>query len=54
LAPILAFTADEALAYFQGNQDHAKNISIHLMDWTQTSEIENFAEEGEIDMLGAL
>jgi isoleucyl-tRNA synthetase len=51
LAPILTFTADEALAYFQGNQEYAKDISIHLMDWPDVSEIENFAEEAEIDAI---
>ncbi|MDR1590563.1 MAG: isoleucine--tRNA ligase [Puniceicoccales bacterium] len=51
LAPILTFTTDEAMAYFQKNQEYADGIAVHLMDWPDVSEIEDFAEEWEVDRI---
>jgi isoleucyl-tRNA synthetase len=51
LAPILTFTADEAIAYFQGDQGYIDGLTVHLMDWPDVSEIEDFAKDWEIDRI---
>jgi isoleucyl-tRNA synthetase len=51
LAPILTFTADEAMAYFKENREYADGVAVHLMDWPEASEIEDFTEELEIDSI---
>ncbi|MDR1907222.1 MAG: isoleucine--tRNA ligase [Puniceicoccales bacterium] len=51
LAPILTFTADEAVAYFQGNREYVEGGAVHLMDWPEVSEIEDFEEEAEVDAI---
>jgi isoleucyl-tRNA synthetase len=51
MAPILTFTADEAMAYFQEDRDYVDGMAIHLMDWPDAAEIEDFPEELEMDSL---
>jgi isoleucyl-tRNA synthetase len=51
LAPILTFTADEAMAYFRENQEYADGVTVHLMEWPDASEIEDFAEAWEVDRI---
>jgi isoleucyl-tRNA synthetase len=51
LAPILTFTADEAMAYFQGDQEYIDGVTVHLMDWPDVSEIEDFAEGWEVGQI---
>ncbi|MDR2200983.1 MAG: class I tRNA ligase family protein [Puniceicoccales bacterium] len=51
LAPILTFTADEAMAYFLGNRADGGDFSIHLMDWPTVSAIGDFTEFTEIDRI---
>jgi isoleucyl-tRNA synthetase len=51
LAPILTFTTDEAMAYFDENQEYAEGVAVHLMDWPDVSEIEEFPEEWEVDRI---
>ncbi|MDR2806834.1 MAG: isoleucine--tRNA ligase [Puniceicoccales bacterium] len=51
LAPILTFTADEAMAYFWYNQEYGEANSVHLMDWPDLTEIEDFETFGEIDAI---
>ncbi|MDR0590735.1 MAG: class I tRNA ligase family protein, partial [Puniceicoccales bacterium] len=48
LAPILTFTADEAMDYFPGGRGAA---SVHLMDWPDVSEVEDFPEEAEVEAI---
>jgi isoleucyl-tRNA synthetase len=51
LAPILTFTADEAMAYFKGNCEVVDGLSVHLMDWPDALEIEDFVEEWEVNRI---
>jgi isoleucyl-tRNA synthetase len=51
LAPILTFTADEAMAYFQWDREYVDGVAIHLMDWPNASEIEDFVEAWEVDRI---
>jgi isoleucyl-tRNA synthetase len=48
LAPILTFTADEAMDYFPGDRGVA---SVHLMDWPDVLEVEDFPEEAEVEAI---
>ncbi|MDR1366919.1 MAG: isoleucine--tRNA ligase [Puniceicoccales bacterium] len=49
-APILTFTADEAMAYFEDGQEYVDG-AVHLMDWPKASEIEDFTENWEVDKI---
>jgi isoleucyl-tRNA synthetase len=48
LAPILTFTADEAMEYFPGDRRAA---SVHLMDWPDALEVEDFPGEAEVEAI---